>query len=113
MTANYKRKRLIEENCLDAKPSKIRKNLNSSERIKARSQIVKSINDRHGLVRELRWELETENLSKCHQNEFNGPHIYMERMLSFLGVGEFCLYECKCKNYDTYSDEEILKMFGL
>lgn len=113
MPANYKYKRLKEEDSSDKRPTEIRKNLNSSERIKAKSQIRRTINDRHGIVHELRWELEMRQSSDCHQNEVFGPHVYIENMLSLLDVGTFYLYKCNCENYDKFSDEEILKMFGL
>ena len=113
MPANYKYKRLKEEESLDKKPTEIRKNLNSSERIKAKIQIRKSINDRHSIVDELRWELEMQQSVECHQNEVFGPHNYIETMLFLLDVGQFYLYKCTCTNYDKYPDEEILKMFGL
>ena len=113
MPADYKRKRLIEENCLDKKPIHIRKNLNSSERIKVKKQIKKTLNDRHDIVHELRWELDMRQSSECHQNERFGPHIYIQSMLALLDVGDFDLYKCTCVDYDKVPDEEILKMFGL
>lgn len=113
MTAQYKRKRLIEENCLDKKPRAIRKNLNSSERLKARNQIAKTLNDRQDSVNELRWEIEREQSSECHHNELFGPHVYIENMLALLDVGEFSLYKCKCIDVYKLSDEEVLRMFGL
>ena len=113
MPADYKRKRLIEENCLDKRPTYIRKSLNSSERIKSKKQVKKTLNDRHNIVDELRWELDLRQSCECHQNEVLGPHNYIETMLFLLGVGQFYLYKCTCINYDKVSDEEILKMFGL
>lgn len=113
MPANYKYKRLKEQQSLDKKPTEIRKNLNSSERIKVRKQIKKTLNDRHGIVEELRWELDMRQSSECHQNELFGPHTYIENMLSLLDVGNFYLYKCECINYDKVPDEQILKMFGL
>jgi hypothetical protein len=113
MTAEYKRKRLIEENCTDNKTTYIRKNLNSSERIKAKLNIRKTLDGRFMDIRELRWELEMSQSSQCHTNEFAGPQRHIENMLLKLGVGEFYLYKCTCINYDTYSNEQILKMFGL
>jgi hypothetical protein len=113
MTANYKRKRLIEENNLDKKPTHIRKNLNSSERIKVKKQIKKTLNDRHNIAEELRWELEARQSIECHQNELHGPHLYIATMLALLDVGDFDLYKCKCLDVFKIPDEQILKMFGL
>ena len=113
MPANYKYKRLKIEDSIDKKPTKIRKNLNSSERIKSRKQIKKTLNDRHDIVQELRWELEMWQSSECRHNELFGPHCGLESMLSLLEVGEFYLYKCNCIDYDKVSDEEILRMFGL
>jgi len=113
MTASYKRKRLIEENSSDKRPTAIRKQLNSSERIKTKNQIRKNISDRVEIVQELRWELELRQSSECHQNEIFGPHVYMQTMLALLDVGDFDLYRCKCIDVHKIPDEQILKMFGL
>jgi hypothetical protein len=113
MTASYKRKRLIEEDCLDKKPTYIRKSLNSSERIKTKRQIQKTVNDRFNIVDELRWELETRQCVECHHNEIFGPHTYIQIMLALLGVGDFDLYKCICIDFYKLSDEEILRMSGL
>ncbi len=113
MTAEYKRKRLIEENCTDNNTTYIRKNLNSSERIKAKSRIRETLDGRLTNVRELRWELEMSQANQCHTEEYSGPQRYMEDMLLKLGFGDFHLHKCTCENYDIYSDEQILKMFGL
>jgi hypothetical protein len=113
MPANYKYKRLKEEDSLDKRPVHIRKNLNSSERIKVKKQIKKTLNDRHNIVEELRWELEMRQSVECHKNELHGPHLYMQNMLALLDVGDFDLYKCKCLDVFKISDEEILKMFGL
>jgi hypothetical protein len=113
MTASYKRKRLIEEDSSDKKPTAIRKQLNSSERIKTRSQIKKNLDDRLEWVQELRWELELEQSSECHHNEIFGPHTYMQTMLALLDVGDFDLYRCRCVDVFKIPDEQVLKMFGL
>lgn len=112
MTASYKRKRLKEQDSLDIKPTAIRKNLNSSERWKARKQISKTLDNRQNIVDTLRWEIETKQSIECHQNEIFGPHTYMQTMLALLGVGDFDLYKCKCIDVYKLSDEEVLKMFG-
>lgn len=113
MPANYKRKRLIEENSSDKKTTYIRKNLNSSERIKAKKQIKKTISDRYGVVDELRWHLEIEQSTECHQNEIFGPHTYIQNILALLDVGDFDLYKCKCIDIFKLKDEEILRLCGL
>jgi len=113
MTASYKRKRLIEQNSTDKKPTAIRKQLNSSERIKARSEINRNLSNRVNIVEELRWELQSKQSSDCHQREIFGPHGYIETMLYLLGVGDFDLYRCSCTDLSKLSDEQILKMFGL
>ena len=113
MPENYKRKRLIEENSSDKKPTYIRKSLNSSERIRAKNQIKKTLNDRHSVVDELRWDFETRQAVECHQNEIFGPHIYIQNMLALLDVGDFDLYKCTCIDIFKLKDEEVLKMFGL
>ena len=113
MTANYKRKRLIEENSSDKRPTAIRKQLNSSERIKTKNEIKKNISDRIQIAQELRWEFEVKQSSECHHNEIFGPHVHMQTMLALLDVGDFDLYRCTCLDTYKLSDEQILKMFGL
>jgi hypothetical protein len=113
MPADYKRKRLIEENSSDKKPTAIRKQLNSSERIKAKKQIKKTISDRYGVVDELRCDLEIKQSVECHQNEIFGPHTYIQNMLALLDVGDFDLYKCNCIDFFKLKDEEILKLCGL
>lgn len=113
MTASYKRKRLIEEDCLDKRPTHIKKSLNSSERIKTKKQIQKTINDRYSVVDELRWELETKQCIECHQREIFGPHAHIQNILILLDVGDFDLYKCNCIDFYKLSDEEVLRMSGL
>lgn len=113
MPADYKRKRLIEENSSDKKPTYIRKSLNSSERTKTARQIKKTLNDRVDMVDKLRWDLEMKQSIECHQNELFGPHLYMQNMLVLLGVGDFDLYKCKCIDLYKLKDEEILRLCGL
>jgi hypothetical protein len=112
MTASYKRKRFKEQDSLDARPTAIRKNLNSSERWKAKNQVAKTLNDRQDIVEDLRWELEARQSIECHQNEIFGPHTYMQNMLALLDVGDFDLYKCKCIDVYKMTDDEILKHFG-
>jgi len=45
MTAQYKRKRLKEEQSIDKKPTKIRKNLNSSERQRAKREVRRQLKE--------------------------------------------------------------------
>jgi hypothetical protein len=113
MTQNYKRKRLIEENCSDNKTTYIRKSLNSSERFNAKKEIKKTIDTRHDMATELRWELEMQLSSECHQNELFGPHLYIQDMLALLDIGDFDLYKCTCIDVHKLKDEEVLKIFGL
>lgn len=113
MTANYKRKRLMEENCLDKRPTGIRKSLNSSERLRAKNEVAKTLNDRHSIIDELRWDLENRQSIECHQNEMHGPHTYMQTMLALLEVGDFDLYKCTCVDAYKLTDEQILREFGL
>ena len=112
MTAPYKRKRLKEGDSLDIKPTAIRKNLNSSERWRAKKQISKILDSRQDIAESLRWELESKQSIECHQKQIFGPHLHIENMLALLGVGEFSLYKCECIDLYKLSDDEILKMFG-
>ena len=112
MTASYKRKRLKEQDSLDIKPTAIRKNLNSSERWKAKKQISKTLDSRQDIAESLRWELEVKQSIECHQNEISGPHTYIQTILALLDVGDFDLYKCQCIDVDKLSDDQILRMFG-
>jgi len=113
MPADYKRKRLIEEDCSDRKSTYIRKSLNSSERIKAKNIIRKTINDRKVIVDELRWDLEAKQSTECHQNQIFGPHRHIENMLLLLDVGDFVIYKCTCVDLHKLNDEQILRLCGL
>lgn len=112
MTAKYKRKRLIEENCRDIRPTDIRKQLNSSERISAKISIRKDLNSLSS-VQEIRSYLEDQQYIRCGHNQMTGYHRYIEKMLDLLGIGKFDIYRCKCVNFDNLSDFEIIQMFDL
>jgi hypothetical protein len=111
MPAQYKRKRLIEEQCIDKKPTAIRKQLNSSERIRgkveARTQLENSFLSKTE-IQSIRWDIEMSQSIECHNKEKYGVHKHIENILEKLDVGEFYLYKCTCKNYDDLSDKEIL-----
>lgn len=111
MPAQYKRKRLIEQECIDKKPTAIRKQLNSSERIRGkaetRTQLENSFLSKVE-IQSIRWDIEMSQSIDCHNKERYGVHRHIENILVKLEVGEFSLYKCECRNYDNLSDKEIL-----
>ena len=116
MPAEYKRKRLIEEECIDRKPTAIRKHLNSSER--TRGKIEAKLKTQEAFlskseIREIRWDIEMSQSIECHNKEKYGVHKHLENILEKLDVGEFYLYKCTCANYDNLSDQEIIDKANL
>jgi len=107
----HKRKRLAEEQSLDMRPNKIKKQLNSSERWRGKREINKQQDTRIDIAT-LRWNMEVVQGDKCWEEESLGPAARLSETLFRLGLGVHELYICTCENYDLLSDEEILKLNG-
>lgn len=107
----HKRKRLAEEWCTDIKPTHIKKQLNSSERWRAKRHIEKEVNDIPD-IQTLRWNMEIRQSDACREEEMLGPAARLSETLYNIGLGHHELYKCTCENFDLLSDEEILKRNG-
>lgn len=109
----YKRKRLAEENCLDASANKVRKQLSSSERWRGKHQAEKEWEEFYNVdIGNLRWDMEVAESEKCWEDECLGPANRLAGTLERLGLGRYNLHDCTCENFDELSDEEILKRNG-
>ena len=111
MPAQYKRKRLIEEQCIDKKPTAIRKQLNSSERLRGKIETRLQLEDSFlskTEIQSIRWDIEMSQSIDCHNKDRFGVHKGVENILVKLDVGDFSLFKCTCRNYDDLSDKEIL-----
>lgn len=107
----HKRKRQAEYYATDRKPTHIKKQLNCSERWRAKREIEKELDDMPD-VETMRWNMEMHQADACRLKEQLGPAARLSETLFRLGLGSHDLSKCTCENFDLLSDQEILKRNG-
>ena len=121
----YKYKKEKIKNSTDLKRvNKVRKNLNSSERLKTKTEIKKDLvelNYSKRDIRNIRYDLEYEAAMNCHLLEKHGPEAKLSLTLYKLGIvnshdangrPNWNPYRCTCPDFASMSHKDLLNSAG-